>query len=278
MTALVGQFAPPTPNGAWSDQGTLLVSAEAFCAPLPPQWTTPSIALSGTSSGGGGVSVAGSLAFPTTSCGAPAPAGQAVTLSNAANVAAHYVLRFNAGTFYTFTDAGSGTIPPNGSATVLVTPRTVTPGPGVQPGGAPYADELVIDVAGSASYVIPISWALSGAVLSLPQGRGPRTDGQGNAFYAADTTGSALFPMENTGTATATVDFAVQPLGLVALSPASPFQIIPGIPSTPALSSAATAATCPATTAGTLTFLYTGPVCQPFPLPSVAIRACVGTQ
>jgi hypothetical protein len=277
VTAIVGQFIPPSSNGSWSDQGTLVVSAAALCAPLPSQWNAPTITLSGSSNGGGAVSVAGSLAFPTTNCGSAAPAGQTVTISNATNVPYSYSLHFNSGAFYALSGASSGTLPANGAASIIVTPQTVTPGPGVQPGSDPYADELVIDVATSpsSSFVVPISWALSGAVLSLPEGAGPSTNGLGSAFYPADSLGESL-PMANTGTASASVDFAMQPVGVVQFSPASPFQIIPGIRSTPALSSTAAAATCPTTTAATLTFIYSGPVCQPFQLPSVTVEACVG--
>jgi hypothetical protein len=50
VTPIVGQFTPPAASGQWADSGTLVVSAsEAFCAPLPTQWTSPTISLSGTS-------------------------------------------------------------------------------------------------------------------------------------------------------------------------------------------------------------------------------------
>jgi hypothetical protein len=280
VTAIVGQFIPASSNGAWTDQGTLAVTADALCASLPSPWSSPMIALSGASNAGSAVAVSGSLVFPTTDCGSAAPGAQSITLSNGTNVAYAYTAGFNSGAYYTLSSASPGTIPANGTASVVVAPKTVTPGPGVQPGSAPYADELVVTVATSppTSFVVPISWALNGAVLSLPQGAGPEADAHGDPFYPADTASGFAFPMHNTGTATATVDFGVQPLGFVQFSPAAPLQVIPGIPSTPVLSSAATGSSCPATTTGSLTFVYAGPVCQPFPFSSVAVEACVGSE
>jgi hypothetical protein len=50
VTPIVGQFTPPAASGQWTDSGTLVVSAsEAFCAPLPAQWASPTISFSGTS-------------------------------------------------------------------------------------------------------------------------------------------------------------------------------------------------------------------------------------
>jgi hypothetical protein len=280
VTAIVGQFIPPASNGSWSDQGTLAVSADALCEPLPGQWSVPTIALSGTSNGASALKVAGSLAFPTTDCGSAAPGGSAVTLSNGTNVPYSYTAGFNSGTYYTLSSAGPGTVAANGTASVVVAPKTVTPGPGVQPGAAPYSDELVLTVATTPAtvFVVPISWALNGAVLSLPEGAGPDTDSLGGSYYPADTASGFAFPMHNAGTATASVDFAIQPLGFVQFSPASPFAVIPGIPSTPVLNSAASGPSCPAVTTGSLTFLYSGPVCQPFPISSVVVEACAGAQ
>ena len=207
--------------------------------------------------------------------GAPGGASR-VVLTNATNVAYPYTLHFNSGTLLRPVEPERGTLPANGDVSIVVTPRTVTPGPGVQPGAAPYADELVVTVATSppTTFVVPISWGLNGAVLSLPEGAGPATDGLGNPYYPADTASGALFPMANGGTAAATVDFAMQPLGVVAFSPAAPFQIIPGIPSTPALGSTSAAAACPATTTGKLTFVYSRPGLPAVP-PAVGRSASV---
>jgi hypothetical protein len=49
VTSVVGQFTPPAASAQWSDSGTLVVSASlAFCAPLPAQWTGPTILVSGS--------------------------------------------------------------------------------------------------------------------------------------------------------------------------------------------------------------------------------------
>ena len=157
VTAIVGQFIPASSNGAWTDQGTLAVTADALCAPLPSPWSSPMIALSGASNAGSAVAVSGSLVFPTTDCGSAAPGAQSITLSNGTNVAYAYTAGFNSGAYYTLSSASPGTIPANGTASVVVAPKTVTPGPGVQPGSAPYADELVVTVATSppTSFVVP---------------------------------------------------------------------------------------------------------------------------
>jgi hypothetical protein len=280
VTSIVGQFTPPSADGAWTDQATLTLTAEdALCAPLPAQWTTPVISLTGASNGSPAVTLSGSLAFPSTNCGRPAPAGKSVTLTNASNVAYPYQLRFNSGAFYAITQGGSGTLPANGSTTIVVTPATVTPGAGVQPGAAPYADDLVVTVATSPAtmFAVPISWALNGAVLTLPEGAGPSNDGLGNAFYPADSTSGFALPIENAGTATASVTFEVQPSGGFAFSPSGPTRVIPGIRAAPELVSAGSASTCPTMTSGTVSFAYAGPVCQPISLSSVAVHFCSGS-
>jgi hypothetical protein len=279
-TPLVGQFTPPSSDGSWSDQGTLVVTpVEALCSPLPTAWTVPTIDLSGSSNSSPSVTVSGAVAFGTTLCGGAAPSGQAVTLSNQTNVAYPYTWAFSSGLDYSATDVGRGTVPANGVATIVVTPIGATFGPGALPGSAPYADDLVVTVATSppTRLTVPLSWTLDGAVLSLPQGAGPSMDASGDAFYVADSTSGFPLPMDNTGTAPVTVDFAIQPAGELTFSPPGPIQVIPGIRAAPELTSTSSAAACPLLTSGTVTFVYTGPVCQPFPLPQVSVKACVGT-
>jgi hypothetical protein len=279
-TSIVGQFTPPSSDGSWSDQATVVVTAvEALCEPLPAPWALPTLDLSGSSNSTPAVTASGAVAFGTTSCGGAAPSGQAVTLTNQTNVPYAYTLAFNSGLHYAATDTGHGSVPANGVAAIVVTPTGATFGPGAVPGSAPYADDLVVTVATAppTRLTIPISWALNGAVLSLPQGAGPSTDGLGNFFYVADGTSGFALPMDNTGTAPATVDFAIQPAGAFTFSPASPIQVIPGIRAAPELASTASAAACPNLTSGTVTFAYSGPVCQAFPLAQVSVKACVGT-
>ncbi len=315
VTELVGQFTPPSENGTWSDQGELVVSAPAFCEPLPTQWDKPTVNLSGSSTAKPVVTLTGTLTFPTTNCGSSAPAGQAITLTNQTNQSFAFTARFNSGTFYTAaignvvvgggdasaTDAGgattvadagsfgvtgdggslagSGTILANGVTVIVVTPTTITPGPAVAAGSAPYADDLIISIASTppASFTIPISWALNGAVLSLPEGLGTNTDSNGALFYPADSQSGFALPMVNTGTGTATVSFGVQPTGAFSFSPSPPITVEPGIRALPVLTSGASDAKCPSLTSGSVTFLYSGPVCQPFPYSQVKIESCVGT-
>jgi hypothetical protein len=286
VTDVVGQFSPPATNQVWTDQGTLVVTAsQAFCEPLPASWSSPTIMLSGSSIAGSlPVTVSGSLAFPSTSCGSAAPAAQSITLTNTTNVAYVFTAQLNSGAFYTLQnpstgDASAGIIPGNGVVVLGVTPQTVTPGQSAVAGAAPYADDLIVSIQSPtpSGVTIPISWTLNGAMLSLPQGLGPNKDAMGNAFYAADSQSGLTLPMDNAGTATATVQFGVQPTGAFSFSPAPPISVEPNIRALPRLSSSGSDAPCPSLTSGSATFLYSGPVCRPFPFSQVSIQSCVGT-
>ncbi len=279
VTSLVGQFTPPSASGAWTDQGVLAVSSsQALCAPLPAAWSAPTIHLSGTSDASPAVTVSGSLAFPRSECGSAAPAGQVITLTNGGNAALGFTARLSAGAFYTLSSS-SGTLPGSGTGSIVVTPRTLTPGPGVLPGSSAYADNLLVTVATAppTAFTVPVSWTLDGAVLTLPESAGPNVDAKGDAFYLADSTSGFSLPLGNTGTGAATVTFAIQPQGAFALTPVPPISVLPGLGASPQLVAGASAPACPSTLAGTATFLYAGPVCQPLPLPSVSVRACSGT-
>jgi hypothetical protein len=286
-SAFVAQFVPPSADGQWSDQGTLAVTtSQAFCQPLPAAWNGPTISLSGSSTSMPPVSASGSLAFPSADCGSPAPAAQTVTLTNNTNQAYVYSQRLGSGAFYTITSAGAGTIAAGGTAAIAVAPNTVTPGQGVQTGSAPYADSLIVNTspasgdggsgATAPSFTIPISWTLNGAVLVLPQGAGPRKDSGGNAFYPADTNTGFALPINNTGTESATVSFNLQPSNVITFSPASQ-SVAAGANTTPQIASSASDAACPATTSATVTFNYSGPICQPLQASQVTVHACSGT-
>jgi len=223
------------------------------------------------------VTIAGSLVFPTSDCGGAPAGGQSVTLTNSTHQAYTYTLKFFAGAHYTLTDGGSGTLAASGVSTIVVNPVAVTPGPGVLPGSAPYADDLIVtlDTSPATTFTVPISWTLDGAVLSLIQGAGPY-GAPGSNFYAADSTSGFPLGISNTGTAAATVNFGIQSPGAFNLAPA-PVQVLPGIPALPELVSGASAPTCPTTSSGTATFAYSGPVCQPLPFASVEVESCSGT-
>jgi hypothetical protein len=283
VTPIVGQFIPASADGSWNDQAVLNVTADAFCAPLPAHWAMPTIGLTGSSNSNPAVTESGTLQFPTTDCGSAAPAAQSITLTNNTNVAYPYTLKFSSGAHYAIQNGGPGMLPATGTVTVLVSPKTITPGVGVVPGSAPYADSLIV-TAGTTpptTFNVPISWTLNGAALSLPYGAGPRPDPNATMsfypwFYPADSSGTLTLPMSNSGTATATVEFAVKPAsGVVSLSP-SPVDVLPGIAAAPALTNVASTA-CPTTTTATVTFLYSGPVCQPFQVPSISVHSCAGT-
>jgi hypothetical protein len=280
VAAVVGQFSPPSANGTWEDHGLLEVDAvDAFCAPLPSQWVTPTVDLTGASNSNAVITVAGNLVFPTTDCGGSLPAGQSVTLTNSTNRAYSYSARLASGVFYSLVDGGAGTLAAGGVSTLVVNAKAVSPGPGVTPGAAPYADNLVIDVATSpaTAFTVPVSWALNGAVLSLPQGGGPFTDGEGQSFYAADSTSGYPLPMDNGGSASASVSFALQPSGAFEIQPTAPITVLPNVSALPSLVSTSSSSVCPATTSGTATFVYSGPVCQPFRLSTVTVYSCAGT-
>jgi hypothetical protein len=287
IAEVVGTFTPPIASGTWADQGQLVVATDtAFCQPLPQQWVTPTITLSGESNANAVISVSGNAVFATTDCGNGPPAGKAIMLTNVTNQALHYAIKLNAGVFYTLTDGNGGALAPNGTASIVVNPKAVTPGPGVLPGSAPYADDLLITVTGQTDagaptedFTVPISWTLNGAVLSLTNGTGP----SGQGYYVADSTSGFALSMDNTGTGSANVRFAITPTGAFSIQPAPPIQVIPNVRALPQLVSSSSSAACPSTTSSsvtpnaTATFLYTGPVCQPFAQASVNVFACKGT-
>jgi hypothetical protein len=113
-------------------------------------------------------------------------------------------------------------------------------------------------------------------MLSLPEGMGPNKDSTGNQFYVADSQSGLTLPMDNSGTATASVQFGIQPLGAFTVTPTPPIAIEPNIRALPRLSSASADTACPALTAGSATFLYSGPVCRPFQFPKITIQSCAG--
>jgi hypothetical protein len=286
VTDVVGQFTPPQTDQVWTDQGTLVVTAtQAFCEPLPTTWNNPTIMLSGSSIAGSlPVTVVGNLAFPETNCGSAAPAAQSITLTNTTNIAYQFTAQLNSGAFYTLQnpaigDASAGIIPGNGVVVIGVTPQTVTPGQTAVAGSMPYADDLIVTFQTNpvSGVTIPISWTLNGAMLSLPEGLGPDKDSSGNQFYTADSLSGLTLPMNNSGTAAASVQFGIQPTGAFSFSPTPPISVQPNIEALPRLTSASTDATCPSLTPGSVTFLYSGPVCRPFPFNQVTIQSCVGT-
>jgi hypothetical protein len=299
-TAFVGQFAPPSPDGSWTDEGTLVVTAEqGFCQPLPSAWNGPTIALAGGSSSDPPITIAGSLAFPSSECGSAPPSGQSVTLTNATNQAYAYSLTFTNGAFYSIAGRGAGVVEGGESATIVVTPNTLSPAQGVQPGSAPYADTLVVsafpaslgDAAPGATaeagadasspetptFVVPVSWTLNGAVFALPDGAGPATDTGGNPFYPADTTTGFTLPMTNGGNEAATVTLGIDPSSVFTFAASGSVSIAAGASTAPQLSGTSSDPTCSATAAATATFFYSGPVCQPFALSQVTVEACQGT-
>jgi hypothetical protein len=297
FTPIVGQFTPSTSNGIWSDQGTLKVTApDGLCGPLPAAWTTPLITLSGSSNSNAPIAVSGTLGFPATECGSAAPAAQNITLTNNTNRPHTYALKFSSGKYYKIVDPGPGVVPATGTAIFAVQPNTIAPGPGVLPGASPYADNLVITVndggpdAGApdagvppvASFTLPITWTLNGAVLTLPQGAGPRMDGHGNPFYPADSTGNFALPMLNQGNEAVTVNLGTS--GPFSLSTMASVNLPTNISQAPGLigaSSPACPSTAPAGPNGTITFTYglpnkPPPVCQPFPFSTVNVFGCGG--
>ena len=281
VTSIVGQFTPPSADGTWSDEGILSVTAAGLCSPLPSQWTDPVITLTGSSNGNPPVTFDGTLDFGTTECGGMTPPEKSITLTNATNQTYPLSVSFGPGSghYYTITAgataSGSGTLPALGQTTIDVTPKPLVPAPGapVTQGSAPYLDTLNIVVGPSSQPVIvlqrPISWTLSGAVLSLPNGTGP---------YAADSTGSHTLAISNSGSEAVTVGFTIQPAG-GSLSPIGSV-LVPAIAgASPQLLSSASAPACPATGSSnsTVSFTYSVPVCQYLPA-SVTVHACAGTQ
>ncbi len=286
VTDVVGQFSPPAADQQFTDTGTLAVTApQGLCEPLPASWNDPTISLSGMSiSGNLPVTLSGTLAFPLTNCGSAAPAAQSITLTNTTSSPYVFTARLSSGAFYTLQnptmgDAGAAVIAGNGVVVLGVTPQTVTPGQTAVAGAAAYADDLVIQIQSQppSGITIPISWTLNGAMLSLPQGGGPNRDGQGNPFYAADTTSGLQLPIDNAGTATASVVFGLQQPSTFSITPGPTVEVQPGIEALPRLNAIASDAACPSLTPGLATILYSGPVCRPSPLTQVTVQSCSGT-
>ncbi|MGA7121076.1 MAG: choice-of-anchor D domain-containing protein, partial [Polyangiaceae bacterium] len=280
VTSIVGQFTPPSADGTWSDEGVLSVTADGLCSPLPSQWIDPVITLTGSSNGNPPVTFDGTLDFGTSECGGATPAAKSVTLTNATNQTFPLSVSFGSSSSHYYmitagvTASGSGTLPALGQTTIGVTPKALVPGPGapVPQGSAPYLDSLNIVVGPSSQPVIvlqrPISWTLSGAVLSLQNGTGP---------YAADSTGGHTLAIANGGSESATVGFTIQPAG-GPLSPIAPVSVPAIAGASPQLLSSVSAPACPTTGSNsTVSFMYSGPVCQFLPA-SVTVNACAGTQ
>jgi hypothetical protein len=323
-TQITGEFVPPAANGSWTDQGTLVLTApEGFCGAPPmgwsvitsdagtsgaqQQWTGPTIQVSGSSNSAPAVTIAGSLAFTAINCGDGTPAPQGVTLTSQANVDLPFTVSFTSGKFYTAVAAvdggtadggtGQGVLHAHGTSSILVQPNPIVPG-NVVPGSAPFADNLLIAVESPgadaaspalASFAVPVSWTVNGAVFSLPSGF-TKTDGLGKAFYPADTASGFTLPMANKGTAAASVSFSGTPSGVFVVAPMPPIQILQNSTVGPQLSSTSSDVACSAAAAdagadagaaavteSTVQFFYTGPVCQFFPAPTVTVGACSGT-
>jgi hypothetical protein len=283
-TALVGQFVPPAASGSWTDSGTLVITApDAFCQPLPTAWSRPAISFSGSSDATPPITIDGDLAFPPTSCGSAPPASRAVMINNSSDQDYAYTFAASSGVFYSISDSGNGVVAAGGTASIVVTPNTILPGAGVQTGSGPYADSLIIHAApaagdaGSASALavtVPISWTLNGAVFSLAQGAGPRTDTAGHAYYPADTSSGYSIAIANGGNTAASVQ--VVPANSFAVSPATSTSVPAGGVVAVGLTAASSDASCPASVTGSATFLYSGPVCQPLSFSQVTVHACSG--
>jgi hypothetical protein len=280
VTSIVGQFTPPSADGTWSDEGVLSVTSDGLCSPLPAQWIDPVITLTGSSNGNPPVTFDGTLDFGTTECGGTTPPSKSITLKNATNQTYPLSVSFGSGSNHYYaisagvSSSGAGTLPALGQTTIDVTPKPLVPAPGapVIQGSAPYLDTLNIVVGPPTQPVIvlsaPISWTLSGAVLSLQNGTGP---------YAADSTGGHTLPIANGGSESATVGFTIQPAG-GPLSPIASVSVPAIAGASPQLLSSVSAPACPTTGSNsTLSFTYSGPVCQFLPA-SVTVNACAGTQ
>jgi hypothetical protein len=292
VTSVVGEFTPPAADGSnWIDQGTLFLTAEAFCAAPPPgwnpvtpttmEWQGPTVNLVGVSDSHPPVTASGSLAFPSSECGSPPPAPQTITLLNNTNQDHPFTASLQSGAHYTLTttadaglstgDAGTGILPASSQATIVVTPQFVTPGQGVAAGAAPYADSLFVSVGPAGAPIwtsrISIAWSLNGAVLSVPQG-----DHRVNntLFYVADTAGDFDIPIANSGNEAANVLFTIAPSADFTTAQTQPISVsVNG--SRTKLYSTSGAPSCPLQFAPneTVTLTPSGPVCQPFADPTV---------
>jgi hypothetical protein len=295
VTSIVGQFAPDAPNRTWNDQGRLVLTAPVLCAPppaiwqpasMPGQWQTAPIPLLGASNSDSPVTFSGDLAFPATECGSGPPGAQHIVLTNTTSQTYEVTANLTLGRHYAVTISGTGDAGTEiqglgGSATISVAPQTVQPGQGVVPGSAAYSDNLLVTIgnpssAPVATFNFPVSWSLSGAVLSLPFGVGNHNAAGTAPFYLADSTLGGVLLISNSGNEAATVTFS--PPSSLTVSP-NPVSAQASSGAQPRLFSTSSAPPCPSQVGPntTLTLNLSGPVCQPLQTPTVNVLSCTGT-
>ena len=170
VMTVVGTFTPAKDSTTHTDSGVLTVAPVAgavLCQPLPASWVTPTILFRGTDANNPIISISPtSLPFPAALCGGSNPAGETVTISNNSGTPQAYSAALGAGTYYTITAGGSGSVPANGTAQVTVRPSiNLAAGGGAATGSSQYDDTVVITVAGS-QYYIPLTETVNGVILS----------------------------------------------------------------------------------------------------------------
>jgi hypothetical protein len=159
--SLAGGSATFTPTAAGAQSGSAAIQVTGVLCASP----ATSIALSGTGTTSP-LSIGPSpLDFSTVTCGKTAPA-QTVTLQNANGLAIPFTASLGQGASSPYTiDAPTGTVPPNGSAVIHVTPNPVPAAANLTPGF--YDDTLTVTGQGLTPVVIPLQESAGGAVLAI---------------------------------------------------------------------------------------------------------------
>lgn len=195
----------PTTAGAYT--GSLAMAAGAtdvLCAPLPA-----AVALSGNGTNGAVALSTQAVDFGSSNCGV-LPAARTLTLRNTGNAGFGFTTALPPGTLYTVSPS-SGTIAPNETATLTVTPARARTTFGA------YSETLTIStsITGDTAHPVTLSQMATGAVLrfapTTPIAFGDRPVG---------TNATAAFSVANDGNVDANVTLAL-PDAAYTLTPAS---------------------------------------------------------
>jgi hypothetical protein len=193
---LTGKFSP-TVTGAQSATVKATVGGnDVLCAPLP----SPA-SLGGTGTSGAVAISASSIDFGLVACGATA-AAQTLTISNTGSASFTFTTALAAGAASPYTvSPATGTVAPNGSATITVTPNAVPATSTI----APKTDTLTVTttVFGDSPHAIALSETPQGAILGVS----PASIAFGAISLNQST--SQTLTVSNTGNAPAIVSFAM---------------------------------------------------------------------
>ena len=262
FATLQASFTPLVLTGLLTATASLHVApaaGEVLCQPLPRSWTDPLLSLAGTALSLPGLLVPGAMSFAPAVCGGVTTSAQQLTVTNLAATPATFSASLEKGTYYKLS-ATTGAVGALGSSTLTVTSTLPSSGAGVLPGSAAYSDRVVL-TANGATYYVPLTSTLEGAILTVS------ASGTVSVKGAVGTT----LTLSNTGNLTA----AAVPTFASASFLATPAlaTVLPGVPATMGVSYLGTASCLLGkSTATTMTFTAAG-LCQPAPV--VGLSGCL---